>query len=247
MSKRIILVRHGEEPKQKKIGHIQTKIGLNNQGAIRSALMPEIVHSLIGDESYELHTYTHILNNEPTSRSFHTSQLLKNQILYDKNDDIEQLVDNVKKSASSIIIVCWEHAHLPTIMARLIGVHSNWDHISKKIYKKLDKKYKLKSKQKINLKDITTIKYCSDEFLKENTKVRDYYIEPEEDIGYALVWDITYDVKKYKVYPSYLIKKCKKHNKRFKIFKYIEPASTSTIEGPSPPVAKSLEAFENEI
>lgn len=236
MHKRIIIIRHGEEPKQKKIDHIQTIIGLNNQGVIRASLMPEVIHALIGDRPYELHTYTHILNNEPTSRSYYTAQLLTPEYLYDKSDDVEHLVNNIKQSASNIIIVCWEHTKIPKIIDRLISVKPDWDKTTKKIHGQLGKDtYEIKGEQKIDLKDIT-IKYCSDsiDILYENLHARDYYIKPKEDVGYSLIWDIDYDEKRYKVYPGYIIKKCKKHNKRFKVLKYIVGSQW-------------LEAFENDI
>jgi hypothetical protein len=221
ISKRIILLRHSEEPKQKRIEKIQTRIGLNNQGVVRTSLMPELIHKLIGNKAYELHTYTHPFKDEPTSRSYYTSQLLQHQVLYEKSDDIHHLVDNIKNSKANIIIIFWEHCEIPKVIHELIDIKIDWDHTSKKIYKRLNKKYKLVEKKTVSLKDLKDIKYCADGFIKENIDTRDYYIKPNESIGYALVWDINYDKKEYKVYPNYLIKKCKNHNKRFKVFKYI--------------------------
>jgi hypothetical protein len=220
-NKRILLVRHGEEQHQKRIEKIQTRIGLNNQGIVRTALMPELINKLIGNEPYELHTYTHLSKDEPTSRSYYTSQLLHHSVLYDKSDDIHQLVHNIKNSQANNIIVCWEHCEMSRIMHELIDIKPDYDHNAKKIFKQLDKKFKLKDITTIRLKDVKHLKYCSNEFLKQNTDTRDYYIKPDEDVSYALVWDINYDDKTYKVYPDYIIKKCKNHKKRFKVFKYL--------------------------
>jgi hypothetical protein len=221
MSKRIILCRHANEPKQKRIEHIQSKVGLNDQGAIRASLMPELINKLIGNAPYELHTYTHVYKNEPTSRAYYTSQLLANQVLYPKSDDFEQLVENIKKSTANIIVVCWEHCLISKIINLLIGKHPDWDHYTQKIGKQLGKKYKVKETQKIALKDISTIKYCADVFLKQNKGVRDYYIKPKQDVSYSLIWDVDYDKKEYTVFPDYIIKRCKKHHKRFKVMKYV--------------------------
>jgi hypothetical protein len=215
--KRIILLRHGEEPKQKKIDKIQTEIGLNEQGAIRASLMPEIIEKLIGKEPFELHTYTHTVDDKPTARSFYTAQLIEKKVLYPKSSDIDQLIENIKKSEAKIIIVCWEHKEQINIMKKLIDVDVDWNKIADKIYKKLGKKYTLKSKQTIELKDIT-MTYCSEHYIEHNTKVRDYIIKPKDDISYGLVWDIDFDNKSYKVYPNYLIKK---KGAVYKVFKYI--------------------------
>jgi len=220
--KRVIVIRHGEECRKKKIEKIQTKIGLTNQGAVRTSLMPEIIHKLVGDEPYELHTYTHMEHNEPTSRAFYTTQLLETTpMLYEKSDDIKQLVENIKKSKAKNIIVFWEHNLVCHIMHQLIGLKPDWEDTAKKIYKKLGKKYKLMDKVMVNLADLNEIKYCSDEFLKENMEVRDYYIKPSDDISYSLVWDIDYGNKSYKVFPNYIIKKVKDDENAFKVIKYL--------------------------
>ena len=220
MSKRIILARHGEQSKQKRVESIQSKIGLTDQGAVRASLMPELVNKLIGNEPYELHTYTHTYEDVPTSRAYYTSQLLANHVLYPKDDDLEQLVDNIKKSTAKNIIVCWEHSLISKIINLLIGQHPDWDHYAHKIGKQLGKKYKLKDTQNVILKKIP-IRYCADIFLKENLGSRKYYNKPKQDVSYSLVWDVDYDKKQYTVFPDYIIKKCKNSDKKLKVLKYI--------------------------
>ena len=90
--KRIIILRHGEEPKQKRLKHIQSEIGLSLQGVVRASLMPELILNLLGrNESFELHTYTHTITGVPMSRSYYTAQRLfempemSNKVLYDKS------------------------------------------------------------------------------------------------------------------------------------------------------------------
>jgi len=219
--KRIILLRHCEQPHQKKIEKIQSHVGGTNQGMIRTYLRPELINKLIGNETYELHTYTHTYKNEPTSRAYYTSQLLLHHTLYEKSDDINELVENVKKSICKNIIICWEHEELCIIMNNLIGIKPTWSYVAKKMYNELGKKFKVKDKVKIELKDVEHLKYCASDFIKQNTKTRDYYTKPDEEIEYALVWDIDYEKKEYKVYPDYMIKKCQKNKNKFKVLKYI--------------------------
>ena len=123
MKKRIIILGHGEEPhpKQKKINKVQSRIGLNHQGAIRALMMPELLKTLLGEAKYELHTYTHNKNNIPTSRSFYTTQFAKNKILIcDKSNQVDLLIKNVLNSKAQNIVICWEHTQIPLMLKQLI-------------------------------------------------------------------------------------------------------------------------------
>lgn len=221
--KKVICLRHIEEPKNKKISKIQTHIGMNNQGVVRTSLMPELIKSLTGGEIYELHTYTHPFNKIPTSRSYYTAQLLlhdqevaKKAILYLKSDEIDKLVNNVLNSTSRVIVIIWEHVQMTNIIKGLIGADINYNKTAKEVYQHLE----LKSQFDVRLRDLPLIKRCSDDFLARNLSVCGYYIEPEEDISYALTWTVYPDEKRYEVAPNYIIQRNKNHKKRFKVFKY---------------------------
>lgn len=220
-NKRVLLCRHGNECKQHKIEHIQTRIGLSDQGALRAFFMPEIIASLIGDEPYEVHTYTNPENGVPTSRSYYTAQLLDNIILYDQSEDIKLLVENIKKSKAKNIIVIWSHYFIELIIEQLIGLKPDWEKWAKKIYKQLDKKYTLLAEEKIELCDVKFIKYSASAYLRENRKAREYYDKPKNDISYAIMFDVDYNNKTYDIFPTYLIEKCKKYCNRYKVSKYL--------------------------
>lgn len=217
--KRIIILRHCEEPKQKKIAHIASEIGMTNQGAVRTFMMPKLVHKLINDDAYQLHTYTHTVDNEPTSRSFYTCQFLDktNIVLYHKSADFHELVENIKASKAKTIIVVWEHLQIPKIIKLLIGKRINYEKTCKKIWKRMPKK----TSEKISLLNVT---YCAESMIKKNKQVRDYYISFEDDLEYSLVWDIAFDEtgsmlikKSLSVYPGFLIKK----GKKWKVLNYL--------------------------
>lgn len=227
MVKKVFCLRHIEEPKNKKISKIQTHIGMNNQGVIRTSLIPELVQSLTQNNPYELHTYTHPAFKYPTSRSYYTAQLLlhdknisKNSVLYEKSDEIDKLVANVLNSKAEIVVIIWEHVQMTHIFRGLIGVDVNYNDIANDTYLKLGKEFPLKEKKTINLKDLPLIKRSSDTFLGKNLEVCDYHIEPKDDISYGLTWIIDIHEKKYEVCPNYIIQKSKNHKNRFKVFKY---------------------------
>jgi hypothetical protein len=199
--KRVIILRHGEEPNTK--SYDETTIGLNDQGAVRALMMPELVQKLLGT-NYECHTYTHTIISQPTSRSYYTCQLLNNKVLvYNKSDDIDTLTDNIKKSENNTIIVCWEHKQIPNIIDNLIGKQQiDYNSVVSKIQLNLDK-YNLIKTSYININDLAKIEYCADDFLKDNKKVRTNYIE--DDMEFSLVWDINMDTNTYTTYPGYVI------------------------------------------
>lgn len=219
--KRVIILRHGEEPKSKK--YDQSTIGLNDQGAARTLLMPEIVEKILKAD-YECHTYTHNVKGTPTSRSYYTCQLLKNKVtVYDDSDEIDKLVNNIKKSANNNIVIVWKHKLIPDIINKLTANDKksnglkkiinklkkkekkiDYDEIASNINKNL-KNYDLLGTKKINVNELTQIKYCSDNVLQNNQKVRKEYIKNDDDIEYSLVWDINLESKTYKVYPGYLV------------------------------------------
>jgi hypothetical protein len=216
--KRIIILRHGEEPINKKINHISSKIGLNSQGAVRALLMPEIINKLVDNDEYELHTYTHTFNDKPTSRSFFTTLLLQNKILYDKSSDIDQLVNNIKASKSNTIIICWEHLQIPIIIHKLIGISPDYNKISKTIYNNLSKNIKMIEEQKITYGDINNVSVCSHDYLEQNMRYCGNNIKKKRNVKYSLVWDLNLNNNSYNVYPSYIIKKCDGY---FIVSKYI--------------------------
>lgn len=201
--KRVIILRHGEEPNTKK--YDETTIGLNNQGAVRTLLMPELVQKILGTD-YECHTYTNTIKGQPTSRSYYTSQLLNNKIsVYNKSSDINTLINNVKKSTNNNIIICWKHDKIPDIIDKLIGKQKiNYKNVISDIQKNLNN-YKLIGTKKINTNDLIQIKYCSDNFTENNKNVRTNFISNNDDLGYSLVWDININTKTYTVYPGYLV------------------------------------------
>src|SRR5438105_3207297 len=165
--KKVICLRHIEEPKNKKIAKIQAHIGMNNQGVVRTSLMPELVNSLTGGEIYELHTYTNPVNKIPTSRSYYTAQLLlhdqeiaKKAVMYLKSDEIDKLVNNVLNSTSKIIIIIWEHVQMANIIKSLIGADIDYNKTAKEVYQNLS----LRSQSDVRLRDLSLITRCTDDF-----------------------------------------------------------------------------------
>jgi hypothetical protein len=216
---RIIILRHGEEPDIKKYKDIESSLGLSNQGAVRALTMPELVNKLLNNEQYEFYTYTHLKNKEPTCRAFYTGQLLNNpKLKCDKSSDIKQLVADVVKSKFENIVICWEHSVIPDIINELIGIKPDYDKEAEKISSKLDTVFIETEKTIIKKLQLERIKYCAEDFTKENLNSRNDFIELKDDIEYSLIWDIDLEKKTYKVYPGYLIDKKKNH---FLVKKYI--------------------------
>jgi hypothetical protein len=221
-----LIFRHCEEPKQKRITDIASKIGMTDQGAVRTSIMPKLVSDLIGNEPYELHTYTHTINDEPTSRSYYTTQLLKpaSRILYDKSDDLKKLIANVQRSEAPIIVIVWEHLKIPEMIHHLLRTKKlpNYEKTTKQIWKKLGgKQYPLVQKYQKSLPTTADpIEYCSPEFTAENTDVRNYYIKAPDNIAYSIVWDLDLRTGVYKVHPGVLIKRVKDSPGLYQILKY---------------------------
>jgi len=202
-SKRIIIMRHGEKPDKAEFTDDENYIGLTNQGAIRAFMMPTIVKNIIGSNPYSFYTYTHIINTEPTARSYYTGQLLSNRnTACDTSDEIDKLVQLVTADPSEIIIICWIHTRISDIINALIGISIDFDTICSNIYNNLPDE---KTTVKIKLDQISAIQYCANNFLSDNLQGRDYDIKKKKDIEYALVFDIDYINKSYQVYPNIII------------------------------------------
>jgi hypothetical protein len=210
--KRIFILRHVEEPKQHKYAHISTEIGMTDQGAVRTSMMPELISRLVNGLPYQVHTYTH--GDPPVSRSFLTSQLLDaDKVLYSKSHDIEELVNNVRTSQYTNIVIIWEHLVIPKIIHLLTGKEVSYDKAVKKCYKKITIKKQRKTTSIVGVPKLT---FCNEIFLEKNKEARDYYINFRDDVAYSLVWDI--QGHSLQVYPGYLIKR---HGEKFKVFKYV--------------------------
>ena len=158
--------------------------------------------------------------NEPTSRSYFTSQLLKNRNLsINKSDEVDQLVEDLKKETANNIICIWEHSVIPKIIHKLIGVSApDYDHTVSNISKQLGKEIPLKSTQAINEDDIKNIQLCAKDFKKDNEKVNDHITTLKDDVAYSLVWDINFTKKSYTVYSGYLIESNKTN---WQVLKYL--------------------------
>jgi hypothetical protein len=218
---RIILLRHGEEPNfdhDHKLKKHDSEIGLTHQGAIRSHFLPTLVQKILGKKKYELHTYTHLKNDEPISRSYYTVQNLmlssqcKNVVLYNKSDNIYELVENVMSSSkvNKNIIICWEHSQIPVIISKLLDLETkpNYNKCIK-YANKLPKK-KIVEKNKISTSDIEYVQRCAKYIEKENDEIKGESVSVKGDMSYALVWDINMTKKEYCVYPGFTIKPKKK-------------------------------------
>lgn len=209
---RIILVRHGEEPTFHNHHDLKDKgseIGLTQQGAVRAICLPKLIEKIIGKKKFQLHTYTHLDHNEPTSRSYYTVQNLisskrcKNLVLYNKSYDIYELTNNIK-SASKIyknIVICWEHKQIPIIVQNLLKLNETPDYDT--YVDKFNNKSNLKEKQIV--KNVDNIKLCAKFISSDNHKVKTENINDKDDMSYALVWDINFSSKKFKVYPGFTI------------------------------------------
>lgn len=206
---RIIIVRHGEEPTSKSVKDIQSEIGLTLQGAVRAYLMPNLIKKLFGDKPFELHTYSHNKHGKPTSRSYYTSQLLhlsNNTVIYDKSDEIDELVKGINNSKADNIVVCWEHSKIPVIINGLINTQPDYNECVQNIASKLNEKKV--SNYTVQTDQLNHIQRCDPTVQSQNETVKYNHIDIKKDLEYALVWDVEYKGKHkshYDVYPNYLI------------------------------------------
>lgn len=232
---KILFFRHGEEPtfkehiaehgsehdELKELEHEDSIIGLTLQGAVRTYFMPKIVKKLIGNNNFQLHTYTNYghkkgnnVLNEPVSRSYYTSQLLRSSkkcddiILYNKSDNVFELVENLLNASKKYpyIIVCWEHATIPIIIQHLLKL----DHAPN--YNEITKKFmhdKIKYKKTISKKKIESIKRSANGVENDNDKIKNEIIDIDKDMYYAPIWEIKINHKKqknkYNVFPGITI------------------------------------------
>ena len=186
--KRILVFRHGEEPDDKKYKDIHSKIGLSKQGGIRALMMPDILNSIFNGDNYEVHTYS----NDNLSRSFLTCQLFDNIVLYDKSDDIDELVKGVKKSGSNNIIICWNHSYIPDIIHELIGVDKpDYDDIVKKIWFSLNN-LEIKPLKEVYIDDssLIDIKLANKKYQRKNINVNDHLVHGIDELKYSIFWDL---------------------------------------------------------
>lgn len=186
--KRIIILRHGEKPDRHEYKDIESHLGLVNQGAVRAFLMPKLIKKLIGDEKYNFYTYTDSVSNIPTCRAFYTGQLLENRNdNFNKSSQTGELVNAISNDPSNTIIVCWEHDVIPDIIKQLINQDIDFKTVCKQVQKNKGEK---RSEVTVSLDQLDGIKYCSDDYLKENKKARNYVIDKNDDVAYSLVFDI---------------------------------------------------------
>lgn len=220
---RIILLRHGEEPKFKdvegkekhQLSHEDSLIGLTLQGAARAYYMPRLIKKIIENNKFQLHTYTnydHIEENghkceAPVSRSYFTTQLLQSSpncssiVLYNKSQNIYELVRNLEDNIKThkYIIVCWEHTQIPIIVQKLLNLEHepNYDNTVKDIGSKLDK---IKKKEKyVTNKQLASIVRCANDLKEDNEKIKNEAINLEDDLYYAPVWDLKFNNKKKEI------------------------------------------------
>jgi len=229
---RIIFLRHGEEPDFVKISekiknrlkHEDSIIGLTLQGAVRAYCMPTLIKKILGEsKNFQLHTYTNYNHKEangkkcpePVSRSYYTSQLLrsspncKNTVLYNKSEDVYELVENIKTNAKIYdnIIICWEHGQIPLIIQKLLDLKKepSYNKIVKKFFKN---KYEIK-KETIKTSDLSKIQRSANAMKKDNNKTKNELAKIKDDMYYAPVWDVKYNNEdnkgEFNVYPGLTI------------------------------------------
>ncbi len=233
MSKRIIFLRHGEQPtlkdtefdkdEIKKLEHEDSSIGLTLQGSIRAYMMPKLINKLFGKKAkYQIHTYTNCKDDEPVARAYYTTQLLRQDqrcssvILYNKSENIYELVENLKNSKSKNIIVCWEHGRIPKILKQLLALKEEPDY--GKITKGFNKKsYKLSTK-KVTTDKLAIIQRCAPKLLNDNILTQDELITDEKELEYAPIWDVNLLKNKYSVYPGLTINKSAGNNWNVKFY-----------------------------
>ena len=197
---KIILVRHGEEPKNKKYLNILSHIGLTYQGATRAYLMPRLIEQVVKNNKYEVHTYTHSENDIPTSRSYYTVGLLNaKRVFYKKSDNINELVKNIKNSKSKYIVVCWEHGEFKNIITKLIGKKINYNDVVEDL-KKANSNNMGKTFD-VELRDLRYISRCSVEYSFQNEECK--FDTEEDDMMFAPVWLLNLDKKKLKVFAGF--------------------------------------------
>lgn len=214
---KIFLVRHGEQPildgqesDGSNLENEASELGLTLQGSVRTWCMPKLVNRLIGHkEKYQIHTYANYKNNSPVSRAYYTTQILRQKkrcqgiILYDKSQNIYELVENILNQSQYVdnIIVCWEHETIPKIIQRLIGLSQPPN------YRTIVDTFEpvLISQDKIQLSDIKKIQRCSPDFQFQN-KLHKYDITKGiHELAYAPVWKVNLTKKSYKVFPGFTI------------------------------------------
>src|SRR2546422_10707976 len=73
-NKRIVIIRHAEEPTDSIEKKLHPIIGLTLQGALRAYLMPEFTSQIFNGEEFEVHTYVDDdpETGQPRCRAFYT-------------------------------------------------------------------------------------------------------------------------------------------------------------------------------
>jgi len=199
---KVILCRHAEEPQNPQFKSIQTAIGMSYQGAVRTYLLPQLIEKLFNGNEYEVHTYTNSKNNIPVSRSYYTVQLLKGtRKFYNTSNDIDKLINGIKKSKSNNILVCWKHSHFETIIKKLTKININLKNIIKDLTK-INTNNQQNTLQ-ISTSEILNITRCSPEYKTENELCK--YDITKNDIKFSPIFILDTDKNTLHVSASYTL------------------------------------------
>lgn len=206
---RILLMRHCEEPNVKD----NAEMGMTDQGAVRTINMPILINQLKTDDEKMIIVYTAGHN----SRSYLTAQCLQHTIVsFKSSNDINKLVDTIKKDRADLAIVIWEHNYFPLIVFALT---------ERLIDFKAELKTIKKAKQLKPLREYTVshihpeIVYCHDDFIKDNLAHRNDIIKRKHDFAYSIIFDFVVGENTVISYPGLVVKS--RNNNRFLIQWYV--------------------------
>ena len=227
---RIIFLRHGEQPNFVEAGQNvlpnlkseASEIGLTIQGSIRACFMPKLIKKILGKKgTYQLHTYTNCKHGIPVSRAYYTTQLLRESercqgvILYDKSENMYELVSNILDQSRQVknIVVCWEHTRIPQIIQQLLSLADEPNY--KACVSNFQKQNYPVKYQQVSHTKFQSIQRCAANFQEDNGRTKDEVIIGEKELAYSPVWDVKLknasEGGTYTVYPGFIINKIKKH------------------------------------